>query len=412
MRALVLRMLGCVASLVRDVQSRLQVAWEGWCWFWFTPADPLMLGVLRLGTGLVLLWVLTATGPLLPVLYGPEAWIDQKTANLIRQEMPLMPPLPSWDPIGPDDRQGIIYQPHLNQGPDVLPYAARWGMWPGYAYSRGLAQFSPFFHTESLVEMAVVHGLSLIAVFLFTIGLWTRLTSVLAWVVGLSYIHRVSSALFGMDTMMALLLLYLSIGPSGSALSLDNWLANRRRRRLGLEPLGVQTSVLAGVGVRLIQVHFAIIYLASGISKLQGPSWWNGTAIWQTLSNYEFTPERFPGYTAFLRLLTENRLIWEVFHSGGALFTLLLEISFLFLVWYRGWRVVLVLGAYLLHTGISLTMGLHSFSILMILMASSFVNPEWLRGCVAWWFPRGRAQAEPLPQPVPEPRPEVAATPS
>jgi hypothetical protein len=211
---------------------------------------------------------------------------------------------------------------------------------------------------------------------------------------------------------MALLLLYLSIGPSGSALSLDNWLANRRRRRLGLEPLGVQTSVLAGVGVRLIQVHFAFIYLASGISKLQGPSWWNGTAIWQTLSNYEFTPERFPGYTAFLRLLTENRLIWELFHSGGALFTLLLEISFLFLVWYRGWRVVLVLGAYLLHTGISLTMGLHSFSILMILMASSFVNPTWLRGCVAWWFPRGRAQAEPLPQPVPEPRPEVAATPS
>jgi uncharacterized membrane protein YphA (DoxX/SURF4 family) len=335
----------------------------------------------------VLLWVLFATSPLLTLFYGPEAWIDHKTANLIRNEMPMMPPLPSWDPSGPDDRQGIVYHPHLNQGSDVLPYAARWGMWPGYAYSRGMAQFSPYFHTESTTEMWVVHGLSLLAVLLFTLGLWTRITSVLAWVVALSYIHRVSSALFGMDTMMALLLLYLAIGPSGTALSLDNWLVNRRRRLEGLAPLGVQTSVLAGLGLRLIQVHFAFIYLASGISKLQGPSWWNGTAIWQTLSNYEFTPERFPGYTTFLRLITEERWVWEIFHSGGTLFTLGLEISFLFLVWYRGWRVVLVLGAYMLHTGISLTMGLHSFSFLMILMASSFVNPQWLRSWAGWLIP-------------------------
>ncbi|MFQ3651587.1 MAG: HTTM domain-containing protein [Gemmataceae bacterium] len=414
MMALIARLLWLVRSLWLDLLSRLQAAWDGWRWFWFTPADPLMLGVLRIGTGFVLLWVLSATGPLLPVLYGPDAWVDQKTANLIRHESPLLPPLPSWDPIGPDERQGIVYQPHLNQGPEVLPYAARWGMWPGYAYSRGLAQFSPFFHTESILEMGIVHGLSMIAVFLFAIGLWTRLTSVLAWVVALSYIHRVSSALFGMDTMMALLLLYLSISPSGTALSLDNWLLNRRRRLLGLEPLGVQSSVLAGLGLRLIQVHFAFIYLASGLSKLQGPSWWNGTALWQTLSNYEFTPERFPGYTAFLRLLTESRPVWEIFHSGGALFTLLLESSFLFLVWYRGWRVILILGAYLLHTGISLSMGLHSFSFLMILMASSFVNPAWLRSCLAWWLRRREPRAEPLPAPSLPTRasPEVAVRPS
>ncbi len=401
MMALIERMVAFFQALWTDLITRSQVAVEGWRWFWFTPADPLLLGILRIGTGVVLLWVLVATSPLLPILFGPEAWIDHKTANLIRTEMPLMPPLPSWDPDGPDNRQGIIYKPHLNEGAERLAYASRWGMWPGYAYTRGMAQFSPYFHTETTTEMWVVHVLALTATLLFTLGLWTRVTSVITWAVALCYIHRVSSALFGMDTMMALLLLYLAIGPSGTALSLDNWLINRRRRLEGLEPLGVQYSVMAGLGLRLIQLHFAFIYLASGISKLQGPSWWNGTAIWQTLANYEFTPERFPGYTAFLRLLTEERWVWELFHSGGVLFTLGLEISFLFLVWYRGWRVVLILGAYMLHIGISLTMGLHSFSFLMILMASSFVNPQWLRSWATWMLtPRERAEPAEAPREV------------
>jgi hypothetical protein len=400
MKAVFTAILTYLQYLGQDFSRRATVAWESWCWFWFTPADPLMLGVLRIGTGLVMLWVIAVTTPMLGWLYGPESWIDHQTANLIRQEMPMLPPLPSWDPEGPDDRPGIVYHPELNRGPHVPVYASRWNMWPGYAYSRGMAQFSPYFHTQTMTEMAVVHGLSLLITMLFTLGLWTRITSVLAWIVALSYIHRVSAALFGMDTMLALLLLYLSIGPSGAALSLDHWWANRRRTQLDLTPLPSESSVLAGVGLRLIQVHFAFIYLASGISKLQGVSWWNGTAIWQTISNYEFTPERFPGYTALLRWLTEDRLVWELFHSGGTLFTLLLEISFLFLIWYRGWRVVLVIGAIMLHTGISLTMGLHSFSVLMILMVLSFVNPAWLRSWAAW-FTRPRTQvAAALPEPV------------
>jgi hypothetical protein len=93
--------------------------------------------------------------------------------------------------------------------------------------------------------------------------------------------------------------------------------------------------------------------------------------------------------------------VWELFHSGGVLFTLGLEISFLFLVWYRGWRVVLILGAYMLHIGISLTMGLHSFSFLMILMASSFVNPQWLRSWATWMLtPRERAEPAEAPREV------------
>ena len=64
---------------------------------------------------------------------------------------------------------------------------------------------------------------------LFTVGLWTRVTSVLALVVAISYAHRVPAATFGLDQINVMLTLYLTIGGSGQALSVDRWLAARRR---------------------------------------------------------------------------------------------------------------------------------------------------------------------------------------
>src|SRR5262249_46561830 len=157
------------------------------------------------------------------------------------------------------------------------------------------------------------------------------------------YMHRINNAQFGMDTMLAILLLYLAVGPSTQALSLD--------RRFGLVP-PAEPSEWAGLALRLIQVHFALIYLASGTSKLQGAAWWNGTALWQTLSDGEFTPH-IDAYWEFLRLLTHYRLVWELFNSvGGSVFTLALEIGLPFLIWFPRWRWVCIVGAALLHTGI------------------------------------------------------------
>src|SRR5262249_14062698 len=63
------------------------------------------------------------------------------------------------------------------------------------------------------------------------------ITSVLTWMATLSYIHRAQTNLFGMDTMMNILLIYLMIGPSGAALSVDRlirrWWAARQARREG-----------------------------------------------------------------------------------------------------------------------------------------------------------------------------------
>jgi hypothetical protein len=273
----------------------------------------------------------------------------------------------------------LAQRPEVWKRPGARAVFDHWGIDPQFTLDLGQPMFSLFYHLDTPGEMALVHALAIAVAVLFTLGVGTRVTSVLAWVLVLGYTHRTPAAMYGQDTMLAILLLYLMIGPSGAALSVDRLVLRWRQRRLGLPEGDPAPSVGANVAIRLMQVHFCIIYLASGASKLQGAAWWNGTAIWQTLTNYEFAPAQFEAFTELLRQMTHNRWVWELFHFGGVIFTLLLELGLPFLIWYPRWRWLMMCGAVGMHTAIALSMGLVAFSLLMIVMLLSFVPPESLK---------------------------------
>src|SRR2546428_367689 len=52
-----------------------------WNHFWFTPADPINLGVIRIITGLILLDTHLGTLPNLLDFIGPNAWLDSQGLN-------------------------------------------------------------------------------------------------------------------------------------------------------------------------------------------------------------------------------------------------------------------------------------------------------------------------------------------
>jgi hypothetical protein len=119
-----------------------------------------------------------------------------------------------------------------------------------------------------------------------------------------------------------------------------------------------------------------MIYLASGLSKLQGSSWWTGDAPWLTMANYEFSPMYIGSYLAALRYLAEHRLLYSITMNAGTWFTLGLEIGFPFLVWHRHTRWVMIVMAVILHLNIAIFMGLVTFSMMMLVLVLSFVPPE------------------------------------
>jgi hypothetical protein len=213
---------------------------------------------------------------------------------------------------------------------------------------------------------------------------------VLTWIATVGYIHRTNQILFGMDTMMNILITYLVIGNSGAALSMDRLVARYRAARASLARCGrideptqafldrpTPTSG-AGLGIRLIQVHFCFIYLAAGLAKLKGPGWWSGFAFWDVMVNPEFTLLRYEWFENFVRWLASSKPVYHAITAFGVWFTWGLEIAFPFLVWTRLRPLVLWLGV-LLHAGIGVLMGLNLFELLMMVMLVAFMPPGVIR---------------------------------
>lgn len=297
------------------------------------------------------------------------------------------------DPNIPDDDRGPFLPDNLEERREVLEYMTKWMVDPRRVYARGQYIFSFWFHITDPTAMAVVHVGVLIVMGMFALGLWTRITSVLTWIAVVSYINRCQQMVFGMDTMMNIATLYLMIGPSGAALSLDRWLEKRRaireleKARRDHRPTAEWEAILAGPKpsalatfiTRCFQIHFCFIYAASGLSKLKGPAWWNHQAIWNTFANPEFSPVVFEPFLQFVILLAEHRWLAEILMSFGAVYTLFLEIAFPFLVWRPVLRPYMVIGAILLHTGIAFLMGLTVFGLFMLVLVMSFIPPETVK---------------------------------
>jgi hypothetical protein len=339
---------------------------RGWDRFWFSPADPATLGLVRLLAGLLVFYVhLTYSWGLLAYL-GPDGWLDHDSSIRALREIPQFRPTMSWD--------------------------------GGYEeYGRGNYFWSVFFHVTTPGYVVALHVFFLLVMLLFAAGLWTRWTGAITWLAAVSYVQRASSTVFGLDTMMMITLLYLNVGPSGAALSLDRWLADRRARRNGLTPRPAEPSVAANFAIRLLQLHFCVVYFASGTSKLLGSSWWSGTALNLVLLNPSFAPMDWGPYFNVMKFLASHRLLWEVFTTGGILFTIFVEVGFIFLVWDLRWRWALICCSVLLHIGIAFGMGLTTFSLIMMIMVVSFFPPEVVRAAVgrlqARWRERQAARA-------------------
>jgi hypothetical protein len=303
---------------------------EGWNAFWFSPADPTLLGVLRILTGLMLLYTHAVWGLALDDFFGPRSWLGESLVHAIQR----------------DEFAWSFWW--------WIPSAWRW-----HAYAA-----------------------SMLILALFTIGLATRLTSILALITTISFSHRVSATLFGLDQINGILTLYLAIGPSGPALSLDRWIA--RRRRPGDAPLPAP-SAAANLAQRLIQVHMCVIYLFAGVSKLQGLAWWNGEAMWRAFANLEYQSADMTWlawHPLLINVITHVSVLWEIF--------------FCVLIWKPLWRPLVLAGAVILHIGIGACLGMWTFGLIMLVGCAAFLPNEPVRQWVAALAP-GRSEKLPLP---------------
>lgn len=340
----------------------IRTAARDWNRFWFTPTDSATLCLVRIFAGAMLFYTYAVWSLDLTTFFGPHGWINSSAMS------------------------------------------ASFGNRPVWSHA---------WWCESPAVLWMVHAGALTVFALFTLGLWTRMTSVLAFLLTVSYANRAQLALFGLDQINALLAMYLMLGPCGSAYSLDAWFAYRRdrrargfdtenltsSRRLGRIPLRhncqPDCSVSANIAIRLIQCHLCVIYLFAGLSKLQGPAWWNGTALWNAVANLEYQSidmTWLARYPLVINLLTHVTIAWEI--------------SYVALIWPRLTRPLVLLLAIPLHLGIAVCLGMTTFGLVMLIANVAFVSPALIREVVETSMtaarkllvtrPGGRQQESPL----------------
>ena len=131
-------------------------------------------------------------------------------------------------------------------------------------------------------------------------------------------------------------------------------------------------TISANLALRLIQLHLVVIYAMAGLAKVQGPSWWNGTAIWKTMATGEFVVLDFTALAAWPLLIN------LVTHASLAL-----ELLYPVLIWVKIVRPLLLAGVMALHLGIAvMSPGLTEFALVMIAANLAFVSGPWLRRLV------------------------------
>ena len=317
-----------------------QPAWKSWligwldAWdrFWFTPRPPHTLAMLRILTGAFLLYSHVVLASDLDSFLGDHAWIDNPTAASLH-----------------DGSFGVAD-----------------------------ATYSYLWSISNPLLLWLHHGFTIAVSACFMIGLLTRVTAPLAWFLQIMYLHRLTGALFGFDQIVTYATMYLMLSPCGSCLSVDARLrrrfADRRKssKRIAWLFPEARPSVSANVATRLLQLHLCVIYLFGGLAKARGESWWDGTAVWYSIANYEYQSFDMTWLSRFPRIFTAMShvtMFWEMFYCA--------------LVWPRRTRPIVLAIAVAVHGGIALFLGMITFGMMMITANMVFVDPSTVRR----WLP-------------------------
>jgi hypothetical protein len=328
-----------IESAPRDRPTGLRAAAEPWIRFWFAPVDPIGMHAVRALVGLLTLAWLLSFHAEYEALFGLSGWFD---AQAYRE---------AQDPL-------VL--------PDGSPVPLGWSAW--FLAQSPQAISAMYYGTVALAAM-------------FTVGFATRVTGILTWL-SITSMTENPALRYGGDVFLIVFWFSLALGyafyrwndPSESVIwrvlgSRSAWLW------VGRHDAGQGTgSTAAGLAVRLLQVHMAIIMTTSGLHKLQVSEWWSGTALWLPRPNFDLSLD------AALQTPVSPRL-WLVILSLSAYAVVAWQISFPFLMWRPRARSLMIVAAVAGCIAHAAVFRLPIFGPAVVIGSLAFLeSAQWRRG--------------------------------
>jgi Vitamin K-dependent gamma-carboxylase len=301
-----------VVSVLRDVLRAATAPVRAWDRFFFAEIDARRLALLRIGVGIIAFLTLLWWAPRVELLDSDAGWLP--ASDLVREV--------------------------------------------------GASSWSLLYVITTPFAVKVFHWLAMASALAMAIGLFSRAAAWATFVTLVSFQHRDALIVYGGDVVLRLLVLGVALGPSGATLSVDAWL-----RRLS-DAGGAPRATMPAWPLRLIQIQIAVIYLMTGLAKLHGSTWRDGTAIAYALALPQLVRFDLSPILALRPVAAAVRAL--------AWFTVSWELGFALLVCSRlGRRFALGVGL-AFHLGIIVFMRIHWFGYIMIVSYLAFVRVETL----------------------------------
>lgn len=206
-------------------------------------------------------------------------------------------------------------------------------------------------------------GSLVIAAVCLILGLGTRFSAGYLALGFISLFHHNPFIFNAGESLLRLNAIFLTFAPANERYSLDCWL--RAKRGLPAYP-----QLRCPWPQRMIQWQLAIAYAGAFFSKMLGPLWWNGDAVYYASRLTELINLPLP-------LLDQ---IWFCRFATWA--TLIIELAGFTLIWFKPMRPYVLVALLVLHLGIAYVFFLPIFQCLFIATLVTFIEPERLRAMI------------------------------
>jgi uncharacterized membrane protein YphA (DoxX/SURF4 family) len=192
--------------------------------------------------------------------------------------------------------------------------------------------------------------------FLLMIGLKTRISGIVCFILLVSLQNRNYAILNSGDTIMRCMLFLLMLSPCYMKYSVD--------ALLKLKQGTPYPDKQSGTFLRLLQLQFSLVYLATTLFKLKGYDWVDGTAVYYTSRLENFQRLALP--IVFDYAFLSKTLTWTA---------LIVEFAMGTLIWVKEWRKWVLISGIVLHLGIEVTMSIGFFEWIMMGSYVLFLEP-------------------------------------
>lgn len=166
---------------------------------------------------------------------------------------------------------------------------------------------------------------------LFIIGYKSRIVSIMALLLQLVIFKSFNSFNYGFDNFLTMSFFYSILFPV-NFLNKDN------------------SSFNGLLLKRFLQIHLCIVYFTSAIAKSFDDGWWNGNAIYKSISSIFSTSISFP--PILFSIIGISVLFLEFFYP---------------VIFFKKIRYYVLLSIILMHIGIAWLLNLYSFATIMII---------------------------------------------